>query len=147
MIFGVKNLSGCTLSCQGLSNIDNELEYLIRQDVIFSEASTLALLSRNFASHVQDIQSGLYTLLKNKLSPALISVSTMKKALEEAKNAAARRGYNLAIDNPVDSYKVETNFVSHKDTIYVLTHIPIMKFSSIVDLYRYVNHHQRPIPS
>ena len=31
----------------------------------------------------------------------------------------------------------ETNFVSRADTIYILTHVPIMKLSSVVDLYRY----------
>ena len=71
-----------------LSNIDHELGYLIRQGVIFTEATTATMLSRKFSNHLHEIQNGLYTLLKNKLSPSLIPISDMENALERAANAA-----------------------------------------------------------
>ena len=37
-----------------LSNIDHELGYLIRQDVIFAEATTATMLSRKFTNHLHD---------------------------------------------------------------------------------------------
>ena len=61
----------------------------------------------------------------------------MKKALDKAANMAGKRGYVLAITNPIDGYMSETNFLSKHDTIFILTHIPLMKLPSVVDLYRY----------
>ena len=40
-----------------LSNIDHELGYLIRQDVIFTEATTATMLSRKFTNHLHEFKT------------------------------------------------------------------------------------------
>ena len=123
---------------QHLDNIDLELASMIRQSEIFSEATAASIMARDFVNHVSDIQNGLYSLMKNKLSPLLIPVSTIEKALNQAANVAGKKGFVLAISNPIDTYQVETNFVSYNQSITILTHIPVMRPTSLVDLYRYI---------
>ena len=52
--------------------------------------------------------------------------------------SAGKRGFVLAIENPVDSYQVETNFVAYGSFITILTHIPVMRPSGLVDLHQYI---------
>ena len=81
-----------------LDDIDLELASMIRQSEIFSEATAASIMARHFVNHVSDIQNGLYSLMKNKLSPLLIPVSTIEKALNQAVNVAGKRAsYKLSV--------------------------------------------------
>ena len=68
---------------------------MIRQSEIFSEATAASIMARDFVNHVSDIQNGLYSLMKNKLSPLLIPVSTKEKDLNQAANVSTK-GFRIS---------------------------------------------------
>ena len=121
-----------------LSKIDEYLTDGVTQNTILTETNLAINVARDFNRHISDVQRGLYSLLKNKLDPALLPFTTMEQALKRASSAALAKGFTTAIENVVDVYQIESNFVSDGKNIYILTHVPLLKSEKIVDLYRYV---------
>ena len=88
--------------------------------------------------HLKETQGELYKLLTNKLDPSLIPFTSAKKALDEMKEVAARKGMILGLTVVTDIFQVESNFVSDTYNIILLTHIPLIKSDNVVGLYQFI---------
>lgn len=64
-----------------LTNLEKEMEGIVKQDIIFAEATAATNFARAFNNHLAEIQHGLFTLFKNKLDPSLISLTVMELLL------------------------------------------------------------------
>ena len=125
-------------------NLENQLKKLnevtvgiIKQSAVFAEASTSTTLARILSEYIDRIPRGLYQLNVNKLDPSLITYTAAKKVMENITKIAAKKGYTLGINAPIDLFQVESNFLANGQDIFIFTSVPIVKNDDVIDLYRY----------
>ena len=121
-----------------LTNLEKEMEGIVKQDTILVEATAATNFARAFNAHFAEIQRGLFSLFKNKLDPSVIGLSKMEEAISAAALLANKKGFTIALNSPVDIYQVEKNFVSDRRNNFILIHTPLLKSDKIVDIYRYI---------
>ena len=57
--------------------------------------------------------------------------------MENITKIAAKKGYTLGINAPIDLFQVESNFLANGQDIFIFTSVPIVKNDDVIDLYRY----------
>jgi len=88
--------------------------------------------------HLSDVRDGLYQLFKNSLSPKLVDITTIKKAMKSLEQEAYKRKYHMTIGKAIEAFQLTTSFVAMEDgTIFILVHVPIYRTSTLLQLYEY----------
>ena len=101
--------------------------------------------ARDRSCRLKEVQSALYELLNNRLSPNLVQYHVLQRTLDEISDVVGKINYQLAIEDTTDVYQCDTSFVAFNDwTVIALIHLPIFKDASKLRLYQY---RQTPITS
>jgi len=88
--------------------------------------------------HLINIQDGLYELFKNRLSPRLVDITTIQRAMKNLEQIAYKRKYHITITKPIEVYQLLSSFVAMENgSIYILIHVPIYRTSTLLQLYEY----------
>ena len=117
-----------------LKKLSNELEGILEQNSILAELNVAAKFASSFNTYITSIQRGLYGLMRNQLDPSLVSITSMKRALNGARYLASRRGLTIALVSSSDLFQIETNFVAKDESIFILVHVSLLKTEGLVDI-------------
>ena len=121
-----------------LEGVERELIMTKNADNIILHMIALKSYATTITRHLQRFQEGLYTLLKNKVSPRLVPLRTVENSLEKLQSTIEKRGYSMAIDSPSDIYQCESSFVGFENgRLVILIHIPIYKTQTLMKLFQY----------
>ena len=128
-----------------IKRLANHVEQLEKHLYIMNqvqEALITALSIKNQAveivNHIQDIEIGLYNLLKRNLTPYLVSTDVIQGTLKLLGDKVAERGYSLATYQATEAIQLETSFVSYNNgEVIALLHLPIYKIQTALFAYKY----------
>ena len=105
---------------------------------LFINLFQLKTYATQINSHLANIRDGLYELFKNKLSPKLVDITTIKRAMKTLEETAYKRKCHMAITRAIEAYKLESSFVAMEDgIIFIMVHVPIYRTSTLLQLYEY----------
>ena len=121
-----------------LENLEKHLSIERNTETTYLNLFAVKLFGASTTRHLQRTQDGLYQLLKNKLSPQLITLRKIQKAMGKVKKIANAKGYKLATKTDADIFMVDTNFVAYENgTLIILCHIPLYKQLHLMKLLEY----------
>ena len=101
-------------------------------------AVAIKTIANSLARNLQDIQNGLYELLKNRLSPSLINLSSLEKAFKKLQNKLMQTGYRTVVVNAKELLQSEASFVSYSNgQIIVLLHVMLYTNTNILNVYEF----------
>ena len=118
-----------------------EKELIITQDLqmIVARIFSVKTQATSIQNHLENIEIGLYNLLKNQLTPHLIRFETIQKGLEKLRNTVVQKGYLLATYDANEALQLQSSFVSMTNgSIYAILHIPVYKSVSTLYIYKYI---------
>ena len=121
-----------------IEHLEEELVGQRKTEDIFIHLFTIKTFSSSTTRHLLRLQDGLYELLKNKLSPKLVTISNIERALTRLKTVTSNRRYKMALQNPSDVFMCDTSFVAIQNgSLIILVHIPIYKEFNLMKLLEY----------
>ena len=87
---------------------------------------------------IQDIEIGLYNLLKRNRTPYLVSTDIIQETLKILGDKVAKRGYTFATYQANEAIQLETSFVSYNNgQVIALLHLPIYIIQTALFAYKY----------
>lgn len=118
-----------------------EKELLIMNDIESTFIKILGIKTQPIAitNHLQEIEVGLYNLIKGQLTPHLVSTTIIQEALDRLKNNIANNGYSLGTNKANEAFQAKASFVLYTNgKLLALLHIPIYKIQTSLSAYKYV---------
>jgi len=105
---------------------------------LFINLFQLKIYATQINRHLTNIRDGLYELFKNKLSPKIVDITTIKRAMKTLEEAAYKRKYHMIIDKAIEAYQLQSSFVAMENgIIFIMVHVPIYRASTLLQLYEY----------
>ena len=91
--------------------------------------------------HLQEIQQGLFDVLKENLLPHIVEMSVIQKVLDTLHRKVSQCGSTISTNKAKEALQGMTSFVSYKNgKLLILFHVPIYKIQSAffhLDMYRH----------
>jgi len=105
---------------------------------LFINLFQLKTYATQINNHLANIRDGLYELFKNRLSPKLIDITTIKRAMKTLEDTAYKRKYHMTITRAIEAYQLDSSFVAMENgIIFIMVHVPIYRTSTLLQLYEY----------
>ena len=113
-------------------------ELYVLNDVQMTLARIFSIKTQaiDIRSHLDNVENGLYNLIRGTLTPYLVNIETLQKSLDELSQKVTKFGYQLSVYEASEAIQMKSSFVSLTNgTIVVLLHIPIYRIQSALYLY------------
>ena len=123
-----------------IEKLKYELVIARKKDAVVIRSLGLKTEAIGITNHLQEIQLGLFEILKGNLSPHIVEMSVIQKALNVLHRKVSQYGYILSTNKAQEAFQGMTSFVSYKNgKLVVLLHVPIYKTQSTLFAYKYVS--------
>ena len=119
---------------------DLSKEVMLNKDVgkALINAVAIKTISNSIARNLQNLQNGLFELLKNRLSPSLLNLNALEKAFKKLQQRLIRTGHRIVVGNSRELLQSEASFVSSSNNqIVVLLHVMLYRPSLILNVYEF----------
>ena len=123
-----------------IEKLKYELVIMKKKESVVIRALGLKTEAIGITNHLQEIQLGLFEILKGNLSPHIVEMSVIQKALDTLHRKVSQHGYLLSTNKAQEALQGMTSFVAYKNgKLIVLLHVPIYKTQAALFAYRYVS--------
>ena len=122
-----------------IEKLKYELVIMKKKDSVVIRALGLKTEAIGITNHLQEIQLGLFEVLKGNLSPHIVEMSVIQKALDTLHRKVSEYGYILSTNKAQEALQGMNSFVAYKNgKLIVRLHVPIYKTQSSLFAYRCV---------
>ena len=90
------------------------INFLNDLDTAFIKLMSIKTQCDEIANHISSIEIALYNLLKDKLSPSLVSTDNLSQTLNTMRNKVTKEGYTLGLVEVTDIIQSDCSFVSYE---------------------------------
>lgn len=122
-----------------ITDVGNQLNKNTKNIEDLIKIQRLEILLRRISEKYSDIFSLLESLKRGKLSPLTFDAHKLHIIFTQLQRNALKIGYKMLLSTSADIYDCETSFlVFSNHTIRTITHIPLYKEKTLLDLYEYI---------
>lgn len=93
---------------------------------------------RTIRIHIVKLRAGLNSIMYHRLAMDIVHAGEMNNVLERFKLEAAKKGYQLLSTSSLHLFQYEASFLYDEHGTHIIVHIPLVRDSGMLELYKYV---------